>query len=244
LVTTGRVAPGRLGTSRRSPPGGARAYEEAPLTALRILLLAALVVALGPAGHTQSPSPTGALLDDLLPYKPREVQILALKALETRGDRGAIPALIELLRFQLDIPVELHLGVLEMLSGQSFGPAWPRWVEWLQQATDVVPSPGFVAWKGRLMSLIDPEFLEWFRPGIPHRIRMEEIVWGGVAKDGIPALTNPTHVPANRATYLTDDELVFGVTLNGDSRAYPHRIMDWHEMANDVVGGIPVALAY
>jgi hypothetical protein len=33
-------------------------------------------------------------------------------------------------------------------------------------------------------------------------------------------------------------------TLNGDSRAYPHRIMDWHEMANDVVGGVPVALAY
>jgi hypothetical protein len=34
------------------------------------------------------------------------------------------------------------------------------------------------------------------------------------------------------------------VTLNGQSRAYPHRIMDWHEMANDVVGGVPVALAY
>jgi hypothetical protein len=73
---------------------------------------------------------------------------------------------------------------------------------------------------------------------------MEEIVWGGVAKDGIPALMNPAHVPAARAAYLTDDEPVFGVTLNGQSRAYPHRILDWHEMANDVVGGVAVALAY
>jgi hypothetical protein len=37
---------------------------------------------------------------------------------------------------------------------------------------------------------------------------------------------------------------VFGVVINGDARAYPQRIMDWHEMANDVVGGVPVALAY
>jgi Protein of unknown function (DUF3179) len=136
------------------------------------------------------------------------------------------------------------VGVLEALSGQRFGPAWPRWVEWLQKQTDITPPPEFVAWKGRLLSLIDPAFLEWFTPGIASRIRVEEIVWGGVAKDGIPALMNPAHVPAARAAYLTDDEPVFGVTLNGQSRAYPHRIMDWHEMANDVVGGVPVALAY
>ena len=38
--------------------------------------------------------------------------------------------------------------------------------------------------------------------------------------------------------------MVFGVAINGDYRAYPLRILDWHEMANDVVGGEPVALAY
>ena len=63
-------------------------------------------------------------------------------------------------------------------------------------------------------------------------------------KDGIPALVNPTHYLAGAATYLLDDELVFGVEINGDARAYPLRILDWHEMFNDVVGGIPVALAY
>jgi len=212
-----------------------------PVTTLLVLALALTLA--GPTA-AQTRTPTGALLYDLLPYQPTELQIRAYTALERSGDRGAIPALIELLRFDLSVPAELPIGVLEKLSGQPFGAAWPRWVEWLQRQTDITPPPEFVAWKGRLLGLIDPEFGEWFKPGIPHRIRMEEIVWGGVAKDGIPALTNPAHVPAAQATYLTDDELVFGVTLNGDSRAYPHRILDWHEMANDVVGRVPVALAY
>ena len=46
------------------------------------------------------------------------------------------------------------------------------------------------------------------------------------------------------AKYLTDEELVFGVSINGDVRAYPFRMLDWHEMFNDVIGGVPVSLAY
>jgi Protein of unknown function (DUF3179) len=206
-------------------------------------LLTAALLLTGPAA-AETRTPTGALLYDVLPYQPTDMQVKAYAALERGRDRGAIPALIELLRFDLTVPAELPVGVLETLSGQRFGAAWPRWVEWLQKQTDITPPPEFIAWKGRLLSLIDPAFLEWFTPGIPARIRMEEIVCGGVAKDGIPALVNPANIPAARATYLTDDEPVFGVTLNGQSRAYPHRIMDWHEMANDVVGGVPVALAY
>jgi Protein of unknown function (DUF3179) len=211
---------------------------------VRTLPLFALALTLAAPAAAQTRTPTGALLYDVLPYQPVAGQIRAYAALERSSDRAAIPALIELLRFDLPVPAELLVGVLEKLSGQRFGPAWPRWVEWLQKQTDITPPPEFVTWKGRLLSLIDPEFLEWFKPGIPHRIRMEEIVWGGVATDGIPALTNPAHLAAAQATYLTDDELVFGVALTGQSRAYPHRIMDWHEMANDIVGGMPVALAY
>jgi hypothetical protein len=51
-------------------------------------------------------------------------------------------------------------------------------------------------------------------------------------------------IDAGEAHYLDADELVFGVAINGDVRAYPLRIMDWHEMFNDVIGGVPVALAY
>jgi len=51
-------------------------------------------------------------------------------------------------------------------------------------------------------------------------------------------------IPAADAEYLLGKDLVFGVEINGDTRAYPLRIMGWHEMVNDVIGGVPVALAY
>ena len=51
-------------------------------------------------------------------------------------------------------------------------------------------------------------------------------------------------IAAGDADYLRDDDLVFGVEINGDIRAYPLRIMGWHEMFNEVIGGVPVALAY
>ena len=58
------------------------------------------------------------------------------------------------------------------------------------------------------------------------------------------ALTNPQYVKPHDAIYLTPAELVFGMSINDDHRAYPLRILACHEMFNDVVGGKPVALAY
>ena len=60
----------------------------------------------------------------------------------------------------------------------------------------------------------------------------------------IPSLDGPAMIAAAEADYLLDEDLVFGVAINGDVRAYPLRIMGWHEMFNDVGGGVPVALAY
>ena len=76
------------------------------------------------------------------------------------------------------------------------------------------------------------------------RIRLEEIAWGGVGKDGIPDLRYPPVVTAGEADYLEPPDRVFGVSINGEHRAYPLRILNLHEMANDIVGGVPFALAY
>jgi hypothetical protein len=135
------------------------------------------------------------------------------------------------------------IGPLETLSGLSFGDDWPAWVIWYG-ATDISPPPGFTGWKGQLLGRIDPGFTDFLQDDSPTLIRVEEIQWGGVRVDGIPALDNPAMLPAAEATYLEPDEPVFGLAINGDARAYPLRIMDWHEMANDVVGGVPVSLAY
>ena len=87
-------------------------------------------------------------------------------------------------------------------------------------------------------------FPEFFPDGVKHSLPLNEILPGDPLKDGIPALTNPTTVPANAADYLNDTDLVLGITINGESRAYPLRILNWHEIANDMLGGKPLAVTF
>ena len=145
-----------------------------------------------------------------------------------------------------NVPPQELLETLEAVSGQAFGDDWPAWMRWLA-AEPLGTPPGFTGWKGRLFSRIDRRFGALLAYGIPSRIRSEEIVWGGVAYEGIPALDSPQTISAARADELGElrnEDAVFGVALDGAARAYPLRILDWHEMANDRVADTPIALAY
>lgn len=71
-----------------------------------------------------------------------------------------------------------------------------------------------------------------------------EIMSGGPPKDGIPALSDPEFRAASSETRIADAEPVITVEINGDARAYPVRYLTWHEIANDVVGGVPVAVTF
>ena len=76
-------------------------------------------------------------------------------------------------------------------------------------------------------------------------IDAREIMWGGVRVDGIPPLEFPTQLfPDEAAEWINDTDIVVGVEIDGDARAYPIRIIAWHEMVNDTIGGVPVSLAY
>lgn len=194
----------------------------------------------------QAASRDDMLVDALvnnLTHPSQHIRVEALQALEELGNPAAIPALIELLRLETLFRLS-PVSTLERLAGENVGNDWSQWVEWLQHHEEIRANPGFLAWKAYVFSRIDPAFSNFLYPEVPYRIRIEEIVWGGVRKDGIPALTHPKHVKPEEATYLTPQELVFGVSINGDQRAYPLRILDWHEMFNDVVGGKPVTLSY
>lgn len=172
----------------------------------------------------------------------------ALEELQNRPDERFVSVLIELMR-AAQIGLVRGAGyldiytTLETLSGQSFGLEWSEWVEWYG-ASDLEPPPGFTSWKGKLLGRIDPKFALFLRDNLPSEIRVEEIQWGGVVVDGIPALDNPEMIEALEGNYLLPGEPVFGISINGDARAYPLRILDWHEMANDVVGNVPVSLAH
>ena len=63
-------------------------------------------------------------------------------------------------------------------------------------------------------------------------------------KDRIPPVTNPQYHTVKEATWLTDDDLVLGFVANGDARTFPIRILNYHEIVNDTVGGRPVLISY
>ena len=75
-------------------------------------------------------------------------------------------------------------------------------------------------------------------------IPLDEIFDGGPGKDGIPALTEPEFIPAASADYLNDDDLVLGFVHGDEVRAYPHDILDWHEIINDQVGDVSISVTY
>lgn len=65
-----------------------------------------------------------------------------------------------------------------------------------------------------------------------------------IGRDNIPSIDDPEFVPVGDEDTLADREPVISLTINGDARAYPLRIMMWHEIVNDVVGGAPVVVTY
>ena len=110
---------------------------------------------------------------------------------------------------------------------------------------DIEPANDYADFKAALYKNIDPRFEKYFlNRQNTARIRLDEIRWGGVQQDGIPPLRNPKMISANAASYLADDNIVFGISINGDARAYPKRILAWHEMFTDTIGGIPIAGVY
>ncbi len=74
-------------------------------------------------------------------------------------------------------------------------------------------------------------------------IPTDQIVFGGVTRDGIPALTNPEIGPAREA-FLASEDRVLGMVVNGEARAYPFEVLWWHEIINDTLGGEPILVSY
>jgi len=75
-------------------------------------------------------------------------------------------------------------------------------------------------------------------------VEFDEIRSGGPPPDGIPPVDDPTFLGVADVDFLADHEPVLALEIDGDARAYPVQIMTWHEIANDTVGGVPVAVSY
>jgi len=78
-------------------------------------------------------------------------------------------------------------------------------------------------------------------------IPIDEVVDGGPGKDGIPSIDNAIFLEAGDArvnNYMEDDDLVVGIVRGNVAKAYPHRILDWHEVVNDDVFGDKITISY
>jgi hypothetical protein len=135
------------------------------------------------------------------------------------------------------------LRFLEQQTRQAFGHDFERWHRWIW-SLPYQPHPDLALFKGMLYAHIDPRMREFFPPNVPASIRLDEIEWGGVVVNGIPPLVYPAHLQARDAGYLKDDHVVFGLAINGQTRAYPKRILAWHELARDRVGGVELTIVY
>ncbi len=170
----------------------------------------------------------------------------AVAALRTRAKPDAAAAMIFALRYRRQAVWELSEALEAVTGHRALG--WFDWMLWQEAHPEIAPHASFAKVKLEIFRRIDPDFMRFFRDDwaapANMKIRLEEITWGGVAVDGIPSLDHPKLIAAAAVDYLRDDDLVFGVEIGGDARAYPLRIMGWHEMFNEVIGGVPVALAY
>ena len=214
------------------------------------------------ATPTAVPEPTPEATPTSLPYESESSMydiypgftmsmsqaLETLDQIEENNDSSMIPVLIEILRF---MPTQSSrdriASTLGVLTGQPFeGNDWDKWMDWMgENLDDIEPPEGYPDWKARLYSAIDERFAFFLRPAREFsRIRLEEVVWGGVRPDGIPDLRRPSFLEAADAGHMRPDDRVFGLEINGDIRAYPLRVVNAHEMVNDSVGGEPISLMW
>jgi hypothetical protein len=85
----------------------------------------------------------------------------------------------------------------------------------------------------------------WATDFCKHSVPFEEFRSGGPPRDGIPPIDEPSFVSVDAANdWIEDREPVIALDVNGVVRAYPLQILTWHEVVNDDVGGIPVAVTF
>ena len=121
-------------------------------------------------------------------------------------------------------------------------------------AWDIPEPPDYLAGKRNIYTPLEPA---WNNLLVDNSVLDWRIVsWGGVLIDArpydttddpcncIPAIDNPTLLSAEEGTWLPDEDVVFGVVINGEARAYPRQIMEVREMVNDTLGGRDFAMPY
>ncbi len=185
-----------------------------------------------------------ALAASCLP--PSSETVAAIESMGGSGDARFVAPLIDM-RW-LDVGWERWVEeALVAISGEQFDDP-RRWHEWAAAREPRLPE-GYRSWKGRLLSLVDPAYAGLLggdpAAGAPlARLRPELLLWSGTVVDEVAPLRDPLFVHRLEERYLLAADVVFGLVLDGRARAYPRRIVAWHQLVEDEIGGEPVAIVF
>ncbi len=142
------------------------------------------------------------------------------------------------------------------LTGREFAAEFGIWNDLTNAliAWDTPAPPGYLAAKRNIFLLVEPAWEELFVEN--SSVDWRHLSWGGVLIDDrpygstdefcncIPGIDDPPVQTVAEADWISDDDVVFGVVINGEARAYPRRIMEVREMVNDSLGGRDFAMPY
>ena len=168
----------------------------------------------------------------------------ALSFLQKKWSQSYTAPLLDILRLSQD---EWQQQVIRVLLKKHAPATEADFFNGIQGLWKDTPNYGnyYADFKAYLYSALDPAFYQYFnKRGSQAKIRLDEIIWGGVSQDGIPPLNSPIMIAAIQATYLSDTDVVFGLVINGKARAYPKRILAWHEFITDSIGEQSIAGVY
>ncbi|MEM6637446.1 MAG: DUF3179 domain-containing (seleno)protein [Pseudomonadota bacterium] len=182
-------------------------------------------------------------------------QQLALQEIAMSGDPRLVWVISDLMRFISNPSLSLELaGAASQVLGRDLQTpnAWGAVTDHLI-AWDVPAPPDYLPVKRAIFTNIVPG---WDRIFVEGDIDWRLVSWGGVLIDNrafdttdtpcncIPAADNPKVTSAEDAVWLKDDDIVFGIEVNGEYRAYPRQIMEVREMVNDTLGGRDLGIPY
>lgn len=185
----------------------------------------------------------GEIINQVL-YGSDEDKYSALTFIENKWDPAYLAPLLDLSRILHSYEIGDYINdiINRITNNKAKSYSEGLIYAWQQDSTYNKYYPEF---KAVVYNHIDPKFSNYFNNRYHQStIRFDEIVWGGVKQDGIPPLRYPEHILGQSADYLSPRDIVFGIIVNGEARAYPKRILGWHEMVVDSIQSTDITGVY
>ena len=237
-------------------PGASHAQQAAPLPEYVLEQFGnPPAIPQGPLSKAVQSAMQAAFIDSVVQSTWGEDQIAALSDIVQSKDPRMAWLIADLMRFASGRRLNTALaGAAASLLGIET-PQENRWgiVTDHLIAWDIPAPPDYLRMKRAIFTNIVPGWEKIFAEG---DIDWRLVSWGGVLIDDraydttdepcncIPAADNPEVSSAAEAKWLKDDDIVFGIGINGEYRAYPRRIMEVREMVNDTLGGRDLGIPY